>query len=700
MESQSCTTSGENSTTVPVETISGIAIPKFVYHPGTDCDLDFMQESYLKKILLKISVQDEVDEYFRNPSSIASSLYLRFVYDYIINMPLLSKEKRAMEKLRGFALTFPRYLSAGNLAAKKGKDSRRFRIFIVKIFEIMTRTPLERMKDTSGYVNENYSDILNQFDSEEEIAKELEKEKLRRAKLHQISLNLSKYAQGILADLEQEGSIPKLCEVATKAQKVSDLPLVYENFVKYFAQALSVCMEKELSRDAGISKWKRFDKKMPTRTIKMILSNPNTSKLVQGLLQIFTARPFGTKSLLMKQASTMVELKRTLTLAKEKKKQAMNELKRFPFKMQVFKIFEDVIEKIGFSEHIVETGTEDTNVTTRVFNKKLLIETLISNGLAKESTELLTSQDLSLLGEWVVLEVRLKEKQDFVEMIGSEEIVGIIRELLPVIYDPIISVLVKANAGSHFVRMFQLVKRMVEVGEKIKREKIEDQELRTTMLHEVLEIFTQDLWDFLHALSKADSEGGKVLQSSLLWYVRMLQFVHRREALDVQSLLLNIDETTKENILKEVDGEIEYMKYVMKMDCIKEKEKEKGKTNCPSTPTNPSSQNCDPSPSQTSNNNNDCSEDNLRTPSAPQRPPLLYSRVLAPAFLELMKDRLCPKEITPSIGAAKQGDNIIYTTPPKSDSCTTTTTTTTTTSFETKPSSLDNFQVAPGTPKI
>eukprot|EP01112_Ceratiomyxa_fruticulosa_P020907 TRINITY_DN724_c0_g2_i1.p1 TRINITY_DN724_c0_g2~~TRINITY_DN724_c0_g2_i1.p1 ORF type:complete len:696 (-),score=147.31 TRINITY_DN724_c0_g2_i1:130-2217(-) len=694
-----------SSSTTPCETVSGISIPKFIYLPGTDCGLDIMQESYLKKILLKLTVQDEVDQYFKNPSMIVSSMYLRFIYDYIIGMPLLNKEPRAIEKLRGFALTFPRYLSAGNLAAKRGKDSRRFRVFIAKIFEVMTRTPLERMRDTSGYVNENYSDILNQFDSEEEIEKELEKEKVRRAKLYQISLNMSKYAQAILADLEQEGSVGKLHKIAMKADKVTDLPLIYQNFVKYLAQAISVFMEKELTRDAGISKWKRFDKKMPTRTIKMILSTQNTSKLVQGLLQIFTARPFGAKSLLMKQASTMVELKRTLTLAREKKRLAINELKRFAWRFQVFKIFEGVIDNAGFGDHIVETGTEDTNVTTRVFNEKLLRQTLISNGLAKENADALTSQDLSILGEWIVLEVRLKEKQDFVDIIGSEEMVGIIRELLPVIYDPIISVFVKANAGSHFGKMFQLVRRMVEVGEKIKQEKIEDQEVRTSMLHEVLDIFTQDLWDFLHALAKADDEKGEVLQSSLKWYVQMLQFVHRREALDVQSLLLSVDETTKANIIKEVDGEIEYMKYVMKMDCInkenREKEKEhegkgkgKSKSHSPEHISDPSS--------SLPHTTEQTDQEKLFS-SPPQRPALVHSRVLVPAFLELMRDRLCPKEIPPSI------PNTHTTSTSTTETfveCTTTTTETTTILSDSKVVfsgtiiESETIIAAPGTPQI
>lgn len=616
------------------------------------------EESHLKKILLKLGVQKELEEYFKNPSFLASSLFLRFLYDFYMEIPLLERNAgKGRAKFQQLLLALPRYVSTSQKAMKHSQENRKMRIFVVKIFDVMVRTPLERQRDGTGYRKENYMEILETY-SKEEVDKEIEKENIRRTKIKLIAAEMSKNAQAIFRDIERPDGVAELCQRVREAKRPDELPKIYQNFVECMAQVFAIQMEKELSREEGISKWKRFDEKMPTRALKAILSSNNTTKLVNGLLNLFTARPFGAKSLLMKQGGVMVELKRTTLLLKDKKKIAQDQLKRFCFSKEIFRIFEDYVERDGFGNHIIESGTEDTNVNGRLFTDQILGRVLAESRFPADQLRQLTAADFSALREWLVVEVRLKEKSDFVNLLGSEEIVSMLRELLPVVYEPLITLFAKADAGSHFVRMFRLVKRMVLVGKKLQNEKVEDIELRAKMYKEILDQFTLDLWDFMRSAAKADFEGERVLEKCLEWYVHMLQFVHRRETLDVQSLLAAVDPATLEDITKELDGEVRYTKFVMKLDAVnrtnakreKELEKEKAKhkhsifhKDQPSTASSGS-----PSSSSTSSPTSTTSSADLEKETVERPTPTAISTLL-PAFIELMRDRLSPKEVDISL---------------------------------------------------
>jgi len=528
--------------------------------------LSYQQESYLKKNLLKLSIQQEIAKLFHNPSHLfEGSILLKYLYNQALSIPFFNKEgaEKAKLEFERLCLSLPSYITTGQIATKRDLDNRRLRIFIAKIFDLVLRTPLERLHDNDfSYHEKSFMEISEHFKGPE-IEKEISKETERRAKIHFLAHELSNISEAIFSELSKEGGLELLSQRIKETENLEDLPQVYQKFLENGASLISILMEREMNREARWKKWKKFAENMPVRSIKIILSYANISKLVYGLIAIFTARPFGAESLMMKLAKGMVEMRATQIKAEEKKKEAVQQLRRYDCWYDIISSFESHTQSCGFEEHIVEQGTEETNVNRRVFSDSLIQDVLKEYEIEECVIASLTSEDFCAIREWIVLEVRLKEKEKFIEMIGSEEMVSMIRILLPVIYGPLNEVFVKANAGTHFSRMFKLVKRMVHIGEKIKKENIEDSATRTLMYWEAVQLFKKDVWDFIRALVMADEMGDKILEDLLSWFIHIFRFFQNKESLDVQSLLKNLDQETLRQIMSEIDAEIKYNKWVM-----------------------------------------------------------------------------------------------------------------------------------------
>lgn len=98
------------------------------------------------------------------------------------------------------------------------------------------------------------------------------------------------------------------------------------------------------------------------------------------------------------------------------------------------------------------------------------------------------------------------------------------------------------------------MKSIVKVSEASKGQDVTE---RIAAYEKALEKMQYDLYGFIHSVFVHDK--GEI-RKTIEWYIDMLQFVHRREAIDVQKLLLPLTEEQREEIKLEVDTVLEYYK--------------------------------------------------------------------------------------------------------------------------------------------
>jgi len=144
-------------------------------------------------------------------------------------------------------------------------------------------------------------------------------------------------------------------------------------------------------------------------------------------------------------------------------------------------------------------------------------------------------------------------------------LIGIIKELLPVIHQPIAALFAKAKVGSHIDALFKTLKRIIKVMDKGMSEtpdanqKGKDILQRVSDLETVFQRFMSDLYEFVHHIAFTDTGA---LEKSLKWALGISQEV-QQEHLNVQSLLSALSLMERDTLKSEIDSLMQYTIWMM-----------------------------------------------------------------------------------------------------------------------------------------
>jgi len=169
--------------------------------------------------------------------------------------------------------------------------------------------------------------------------------------------------------------------------------------------------------------------------------------------------------------------------------------------------------------------------------------------------ERLEQRDFDAIKKVLISELRVREKSDFVEMLGTPQMTEILREVIPIFYGPFSILFCRSDIGSHFKRFTQVVKRLIKVAEDAENH---DLAHRQAAYEPVMAEMLDCLFQFVHGAAIGDS--GQSIQSSIQWYIDFLRFIHRREVLDVQALLSLLSEPERKAAIAETTALVEYQK--------------------------------------------------------------------------------------------------------------------------------------------
>jgi len=297
----------------------------------------------------------------------------------------------------------------------------------------------------------------------------------------------------------------------------------------------------------------------PMQAIKGILVITNPVKLLAGLLNLFLARPIGMQSLLQKMTAASTELKRSEKLLKSAKQNAVNLLKRLGPKAgpkvidHITKYLQTHDLPLAEEEHYTlnENGFKEVSYES-LFNTQFVLDVI---GEHLDVTALQRA-DLEAIQQVILHEIRVQEKRGLVDMLGTDKIVTLIKEMWSIFDEPL-AVLCRSNLGSHLERLLKGVKEIVKVSEASKQADIEE---RLEAYNVVLQQVQDDLYSFIHNIAKRDTGA---FQQTFQWYINILKCI-TGEPLDVQSLLQDLPELEQTQVLAEVHAIVEYQNLVLK----------------------------------------------------------------------------------------------------------------------------------------
>lgn len=253
--------------------------------------LTLEEESCLKHQLLKMAIQQEIQLFFEKPSNIHRTLFMSFMRQHILDFPLWSKRETARQMCEELIMSLPELCISSQKATKRDVGNKGLRQIVVKCFDLAIRTPQEKEYDKANATDEWEVEIDADADEEE---------RQRSIKLARSVEQASEVFQRILVEAEHHGGYNHLFRIVKSTPHLNNLPPIYQRLGKCISQSLALWVGKELRDMKQVGKLKRVYTLTPIRAIRAVMGIANPVKLMQGLISLFIARPFGTRNLIQK----------------------------------------------------------------------------------------------------------------------------------------------------------------------------------------------------------------------------------------------------------------------------------------------------------------------------------------------------------------------------------------------------------------
>lgn len=408
------------------------------------------RESTLKRMLFRKALWEEGERFMREPTMVRDpGSLLNSCYEFTMNCPLVTKRGKGTEaKMDEFILLLPT-LNKHVKAGTKRNIIAALTDFFNGVFVALKRTRLEQeyadqiktmfweglLHDPQGghsSGNEGGDGRVDQDSSADDVnshpaghpapdgnATAGEKEERRRKRREATkakrrrSTRMRIISGMVMADLAESGGATRLVTILREAKTTSELPSPYREFVEVLKVICAPELPKVVEDPAKVEKLRSIHAKLPQSLIVNLFRFTNPLKLVTSLSHLLLISPFGTRSLLQRIMIVLSDLSRT----EREQREVAEQLPSF--------LLDSMLAYIDGHypfDSLADSGVVDRRVVT------------LSLGL--DSANLLPEKTILLCTRFFSLEIRRRQKTEYIEVIESPQILSILKHLFPVLQEP------------------------------------------------------------------------------------------------------------------------------------------------------------------------------------------------------------------------------------------------------------------------
>ncbi|KAH3755930.1 hypothetical protein Pelo_12250 [Pelomyxa schiedti] len=238
----------------------------------------------------------------------------------------------------------------------------------------------------------------------------------------------------------------------------SSLPPVYENSLTSFCSLIRQATLREMTTPAKVAKFSHTMKMLPKSAIVGATALASPSLIVKGVVSLLLSRPLGTRSVMQRLIEGSTEVRRT-------------ESEVASLRIDISKSFGiPIVEKMSQWFSLFD-GPLPKEEEMKTHLKMVLCDSRIPPSLATTEIDSLEHDKVLQLYKFLLLEARLADKIQFIELIGSAEMIKLYKEVLPSIYKPLHDLLSRGGIPGLTSGVFTLLKRYLAVSQKLQETK-------------------------------------------------------------------------------------------------------------------------------------------------------------------------------------------------------------------------------------
>ncbi|KAI1333410.1 succinate flavoprotein subunit [Xylariaceae sp. FL0255] len=374
-------------------------------------------------------------------------------------------------------------------------------------------------------------------------AKRIEEQKefyeIARKRAAELDIYMEKFRQ----DIVESNGLTKLLQEIRDKPKIEDLSLQYQKFAEWLRiEVAATVYHLFLAEDNSpeiFAQLKRIHSLIPYTLLKNVIRIANPAAVMSGVLDLFLAQPFGSRSL-MQRIFTM-----TLT----------GDIKVFQKAIDALaaKIGDDVfVEKIRryheAEAHIKfvireESEAEDIDIIVTILRSDLISPQLVpeqigrlynayvafNNAVENVDEELKQGAQLfSHLKQLMKLQMRQRDKEMMLHLIEEPVTLQLFRDLFTIFYEPLVRVYKSANIYSSITDFAVFIDDMIQVVEKCREEDASADPNQTVQAFiDLCQRHQHNFYKFIHEVHTHDNG---LFTQLMMWVEGILEFLKKGPA--------------------------------------------------------------------------------------------------------------------------------------------------------------------------
>jgi hypothetical protein len=324
-----------------------------------------------------------------------------------------------------------------------------------------------------------------------------------------------------------------------------------------------------------LSRIKRIYSLVPQKLMMAVLKITHPAALTKGITSLFVARPFGAKNLMQRCMESMLRVSETETEIRQLKKLLASRHRKVAKKIKNY--FKKKEKETSFLSQLVMVNdiakAKDLGQDNRLTDEQLSsIQTLIYSILYNQSIQPilhphhqapLSYDDIVIIWKWFNLEGRRLAKIKFVELIGSDMVINVIKEVVPLLYLPWMSLFETSDLESLAKGVFDAMHGAIQVGS-------HHHDYHRTHQHHVVEEvrqgygqvfdgFAKIMYEFGRKIVCVDAQralhGEGKLEALVSWALKLYVF-NKKGNIDVSALLNDLPAHQRDQVMRELSTEI------------------------------------------------------------------------------------------------------------------------------------------------
>ena len=457
---------------------------------------------------------------------------------------------------------------------------------------------------TTNPITLNEEELIDMQRRKEMDRKRIEEQKRFYEIARQRARELDVYMEKFRRDIVERNGLSKLFKEIREKEKIADLTVEYQKFAEWLRiEVAATIYHLFLAEDNSpelFAQAKRIHSMIPYSALKQVIRFANPALVMSGVLDLFLAQPFGSRSLAQRAFGLAIHdgirtMQKSINSLATKidepilcqKLEAFTELDeptKNTIRAEAALNQEDLIVTILRSEHLQPELSQEQ--VAKVFNAYVAWNAAVENIDAEMKTG---ARLFASLKQLLKMHTRRRDKAQMLSIIEEPVTLQLLRDLFTIFYEPLVRVYKSANVYNSVTDFAMFLDDMFAVLDRAQRQDISADPNQTVQSFIDLCGRHQDnLYKFVHEVHIHDNG----LFSSLMeWLEGILEFLRhgpKGGKLDMNALFqgsVEMKQVNKAAAIAEIDALIKWQEERKKWHQDKTRQKMAAQNHTPNSTT-------------------------------------------------------------------------------------------------------------------